>query len=55
VIAYIREHGRTKAGIEVDALHSELYVVKHGQIVHRKGFHEADDALVEAGLSARPA
>lgn len=51
VIAFTREHGRTKAGIEVDAIHSELYVVKRGKIVYRKGFYEADDALAEVGLS----
>ena len=55
VIAFIREHGRNKAGIEVDARHSELYVVKRGKIVYRRGFFDADEALVETGLRAPPA
>jgi ketosteroid isomerase-like protein len=50
VIAFIRERGRSKAGLEVNERHSELYVVRDGKIVYRKGFSEADQALVEAGL-----
>jgi ketosteroid isomerase-like protein len=55
VIAFIRERGRSKAGIDVDERHSELYVVKDGKIVYRKGFSDADEALVEAGISRPPA
>lgn len=29
-IAFIREHGRTKAGIDVNEQHSELFTVKEG-------------------------
>ena len=50
VIAFTRERGHSKAGLEMDERHSELYVVKHGKIVYRKGFSDADEALVEAGL-----
>ena len=50
VIAFIRERGRSKAGIEVNERHSELYTVRNGKIVHRKGFSDADEALDAAGL-----
>ena len=50
VIAFIREHGSSKAGLEVNERHSELYVVRDGRILYRKGFSDADEALVAAGL-----
>jgi ketosteroid isomerase-like protein len=50
VIAFIRERGRSKAGIEVNERHSELYTVRNGKIVHRKGFSDADEALRAAGV-----
>jgi uncharacterized protein len=48
VIVFIHEQGRSKAGLEVNERHSELYLVKDGKIVSRKGFSDADQALVEA-------
>jgi ketosteroid isomerase-like protein len=50
VIAFIREQGRSKTGVEVNERHSELYMVRGGKIVYRKGFSDADEALIEAGL-----
>jgi ketosteroid isomerase-like protein len=50
VIAFVRERGRSKAGLDVNERHSELYVVRDGKIVYRKGFSDADEALVEVGL-----
>jgi ketosteroid isomerase-like protein len=50
VIAFLRERGRSKAGLDVNERHSELYVVRDAKIVYRKGFSNADEALVEAGL-----
>ena len=50
VIAFIRERGRTKAGLEVNELHSELYRVRDGKIAYRKGFSDADEALRVTGL-----
>ena len=50
VIAFIRERGRTKAGLEIDERHSELYVVRDGKVAYRKGFSDADQALKEVGL-----
>jgi ketosteroid isomerase-like protein len=54
VIAFVRERGRSKAGLDTSERHSELYVVRGGRIVYRKGFSDADQALVEVGLD-RPA
>ena len=50
VIAFIHERGRTKAGLEVDERHSELYRVGDGKITYRKGFSDADAALDEVGI-----
>jgi ketosteroid isomerase-like protein len=50
VIVFFRERGRSKAGLDVNERHSELYVIRDGRIVYRKGFSDADEALVEAGL-----
>ena len=51
VIAFIRERGRSKAGLDADERHSELYVVRDGKIVYRKGFSDADEALIEVARS----
>ena len=45
VVAFIRERGCTKAGLQVDERHSELYLVRNGKIAYRKGFSDADEAL----------
>ena len=50
VIAFIHERGRTKAGLEADERHSELYKVRDGKIAHRMGFSDADEALKVTGL-----
>lgn len=50
VIAFTRERGRSKAGLDVNERHSELYTIRDGKIVYRKGFSDAEEALVEAGL-----
>jgi ketosteroid isomerase-like protein len=50
VIAFIRERGRTTAGLEVNERHSELYTVRDGKIAYRRGFSDADEALRVAGL-----
>lgn len=53
VIAFIRERGRTKTGLEVNERHSELYTVRHAKIAYRKGFSDADKVLQEAGVRSR--
>lgn len=55
VIVFFRERGRAKTGLSVEERHAELYLVRDGKIVYRKGFADADQALVEAGLrESRP-
>jgi ketosteroid isomerase-like protein len=50
VIAFLRERGRSKAGLHMNERHSELYVVRSAKIAYRKGFSDPDQALVEACL-----
>jgi ketosteroid isomerase-like protein len=50
VIAFIRERGRSRTGLVTNERHSELYAVRNGRIVYRKGFSDADEALAETGL-----
>jgi ketosteroid isomerase-like protein len=50
VIAFIRERGHSRAGLDMNERHSELYVIKGGKIVYRKGFSDADEALAEPGV-----
>jgi ketosteroid isomerase-like protein len=50
VIAFIWERGRSKAGLQVNERHSELYTLRDGKIVYRKGFSDADEALDATGL-----
>jgi ketosteroid isomerase-like protein len=50
VIAFFRERGRSKAGLDVNERHSELYRLRDGKVIYRKGFSDAGEVLVEAGL-----
>jgi ketosteroid isomerase-like protein len=50
VIVFIRERGRTTAGLEVNERHSELYTLRNGKIAYRKGFLDAGEAFNAAGL-----
>lgn len=51
VILFIRESGVSKAGVEMNERHSELYRVDGGKVVSRRGFSDADEAIAAAGLS----
>jgi ketosteroid isomerase-like protein len=51
VILIFRELGRSESGLQLDERHAELYTVRDGKIVHRKGFSDPDEALEAAGLS----
>jgi ketosteroid isomerase-like protein len=46
-----REIGRSKSGLRVDERHAELYTVRDGKVVSRKGFSDPDEAVEAAGLS----
>jgi ketosteroid isomerase-like protein len=54
-IVMFRERGRTKAGMDINERHSELYTVRDGKIISRKAYSEATRALLDAGLIERPA
>ena len=51
VVVMTHERGRNKAsGMELDALHAELYTVRDSQIVRWQGFSDRAEALEAAGL-----
>jgi hypothetical protein len=35
----------------VDERHAEIYTVRDGKVVYRKGFSDPDEAIAAAGLS----
>jgi ketosteroid isomerase-like protein len=51
VVLFIREKGLSKSGIEMDERHAEVYTVKDGKIVRRRGFSDGKEALEAVGLS----
>ena len=51
VILVFREIGRSESGLKVDERHAELYAVRQGKVVYRKGFSDPADALEAVGLS----
>ena len=51
VVLFIREHGLSTSGIEMDECHAEVYTVKDGKILRRRGFSDGRDALEAVGLS----
>jgi len=51
VVLFIREKGLSKNGIEMDERHAEVYTVKDGKIVRRRGFSDGKEALEAVGLS----
>jgi ketosteroid isomerase-like protein len=50
VIVFIHERGRSTSGIDMDERHAEIYTVKAGMIVRRRGFSDSKAALEAAGL-----
>jgi ketosteroid isomerase-like protein len=51
VILVFRETGRSEGGVQMDERHAELYTLRGGKIVFRKGFSDPDKALEAVGLS----
>ena len=51
VVIVFREVGRSASGLQMDELHAELYTVRGGKVVYRKGFSDPAEALEAAGLS----
>jgi ketosteroid isomerase-like protein len=51
VILIFREIGRSaESGLQMDERHAELYTVREGKVVYRKGFSDPDEALEAVGL-----
>jgi ketosteroid isomerase-like protein len=51
VVLVFREIGRSESGLQMDERHAELYSVREGEVVYRKGFSDPADALEAVGLS----
>jgi ketosteroid isomerase-like protein len=50
VVLVFRETGRSESGLQMDERHAELYTVRDGKVVYRKGFSDPAEALEAAGL-----
>lgn len=50
VVLVFRETGRSESGVSMDERHAELYVVRGGKVVYRKGFSDPGEAFEEAQL-----
>jgi ketosteroid isomerase-like protein len=50
VVVVFSEQGRSEVGIEMAERHAEVYTVRGGKIVRRRGFVDANQALEAAGL-----
>jgi ketosteroid isomerase-like protein len=51
VILVFREMGRSDSGLQMNERHAELYTLRDGKVVYRKGFSHPDEAFEAAGLS----
>jgi ketosteroid isomerase-like protein len=51
VVVVIRETGRSSSGLNMDERHGELYEVRDGRIVRRKGFSDPREAFAAVGLA----
>ena len=51
VVLIFRETGRSESGVQMDERHAELYRVRDGRVVYRKGFSDPAEALEAVGLS----
>jgi ketosteroid isomerase-like protein len=50
VVLVMRERGRSNSGLEMDERHAELYAVRKGKIVRRRGFSDPRVAFEAVGL-----
>jgi ketosteroid isomerase-like protein len=50
VVLVFRETGRSESGLQMDERHAELYTVRDGKVVYRKGFSDPAEALEAVGL-----
>jgi ketosteroid isomerase-like protein len=52
VVVFLRERGRSASGLNMDEIHAEVYDLRGGKIVRRRGFSDPSEALEVAGLPA---
>ncbi len=55
VVLIFRETGRSESGVWMDERHAELYRVRDGRVVYRKGFSDPAEALEAVGLPGQDA
>jgi ketosteroid isomerase-like protein len=55
VVLVFRETGRSESGLRMNERHAELYTVRDGKVVHRKGFSDPDEAIEAARATERDA
>jgi ketosteroid isomerase-like protein len=51
VVLFMRETGVSRSGLRMSERHAELYDLRDGKVVRRRGFSDPDEALEAAGLS----
>jgi uncharacterized protein len=51
VLVILRETGRSESGLLVDERHAELYSLRSGKVIYRKGFSDPAEAFEAVGLS----
>jgi ketosteroid isomerase-like protein len=51
VIVVFREIGHSDSGLQMDERHAEVYAVRNGKVVSRKGFSDPQEAFDAVGLS----
>jgi ketosteroid isomerase-like protein len=54
VVMVLRETGRSDSGLHMDERHAEIYALRDGKIVYRKGFSDPREAFEAVGLSPPP-
>ena len=50
VVVFLRERGRSASGLNMDEIHAEVYDLRGGKIVRRRGFSDPNEALEAVGL-----
>jgi ketosteroid isomerase-like protein len=49
VVLVLREIGRSDSGLQMDERHAELYTLRDGKVIYRKGFSDPAEALEAVG------
>jgi ketosteroid isomerase-like protein len=51
VVMVFRERGRSDTGVHMDERHAEVYALREGKVVYRKGFSDPAEAFEAVGLA----